>query len=379
MCAHDHKCYSLLANVRLQTFFPRLKLEVLIPGPSFTTLCPPVTSDHSAIMSIAFGAPLPLTTHPTRVSRPYIRPVHVCGAKSRSSPRASTSLTPSTAASTGASKSAVLERFLLWFRGDFDNFEQASEDRRPESGVSFRNRHQQIHCRLQPLQLPGFAPADESAIFATYWYNGNRDLVYRRRVYTVKQSSDNTSDEEDGSLLDMTIYKMSFLHDMKVMSAAGHIDKIEFGSLDDTTLYERLDAAKILWRFVDGPHDGDGFVSNAPHFVATMPTGGFVASSGFRYEDELVLTKQDLWVCEQVYSPEGKLVGGNSELIPHKMQRIRSDGDLGWTLDRDLPDLNAVWRTLLSRGGDKRHIAWLSFLLATCDPSFAEFFKTYFQ
>lgn len=293
-------------------------------------------------MSVAFGAPLPLITHPTRVSRPCTRPVHVCSTTPRASPRASTSVTPSTASSTGAAKSAVLERFLSWFRGDFDNCDQASDDRRPENGISFRNRHQQIHCRLQPLPQSDFAPADESVIFATYWYNGNPDLVYRRRVYSVKQSSESTENGEDRSLLDMAIYKMSYLHEMKVMSAAGRLENIELGSLSDSTLYEHLDAARILWRFVDGPHDGDGFLSNEPHFIATMPTGGFVAASGFRYEDELVLTKEDLWVCEQVYSPEGNLVGGNAELIPHKMRRVRRDGDLRWTLDQDLPDFNVV-------------------------------------
>lgn len=172
--------------------------------------------------------------------------------------------------------------------------------------------------------------------------------MYRRRVYTLTESSDDAgsgngdSDSDNGMSLNMAIYKMSFIHGLKVASAAGQLDAIDFGSLDNPALYERLDDARILWRFVDAPHAGDGFSNNDAHFLGTMPAGGFVADSGLRYEDELVLTKEDLWVSEQVYTADGNLVGGNQEAIPHKMRRVRPDGDLRWTLDRNLPDFNAV-------------------------------------
>lgn len=147
----------------------------------------------------------------------------------------------------------------------------------------------------------------------------------------------------DDKTLEMQIYKMGFIHGLRVARANCDLTTVDMGELDDTDLYERLEGAEIVWRYEEEKHEGQGFVENGGHFVGIMKEGGFTASDGLRYEDELVLTKEDLWVGERVYNSDGVMVGGNKDGIAHKMRRVRhTDDDLRWTLNRDLADVNVV-------------------------------------
>lgn len=222
---------------------------------------------------------------------------------------------------------------MTWFRGDYDNYDQAAADRAPTSDIPRRERHEHIHCRIQTV--PGIK--QDGVLFATYYYDGNPDIVYRRRLYTLSHVGD------DAKTLEMQIYKMAFIHGLRVARANCDFSQVDMGDLDDTELYEHLDGAQIMWRFEEGAHEGDGFVENGAHFVGTMRDGGYTASDKLRYEDELVLTKEDLWVGERVYNADGVMVGGNKEGIAHKMRRVRhNDEELKWTLNRDLADVNVV-------------------------------------
>eukprot|EP00178_Gracilaria_changii_P019876 TRINITY_DN57688_c0_g1_i1.p1 TRINITY_DN57688_c0_g1~~TRINITY_DN57688_c0_g1_i1.p1 ORF type:complete len:307 (+),score=68.95 TRINITY_DN57688_c0_g1_i1:104-922(+) len=242
-----------------------------------------------------------------------------------------TASTPPTAAAaaTTPSRSATMQRFLNWFRGDFDNYYQAAHDR--SSGVPYSLIHEHIHCRLQPLSHEQLVPRTHAAVFATYHYNGNADIVYRRRLYTL---------EDVGDALEMRIYKMSFIHGLVVAKANGHFDSLHMGCVLDSNLYEHLEGSQIVWRYEPEPHAGSGFVANGAHFVGSMRDGGFVSRDSLRYEDELVLTKEDLWVAERVYNKDGVMVGGNRDRIPHKMRRVRRDDEIKWTMDLSVPEID---------------------------------------
>lgn len=222
---------------------------------------------------------------------------------------------------------AQRQRLLTWFRGDFDNYFQVANDR--ALGV---RPHEHMHVRLQPLDHADLAPPDHCVMYATYYYNGKPDVIYRRRLYSFVEKDD---------AIEMRLYKMTFLHGLRVAAGHANLGKMEMGSLDDRSLYEHLDGSQIVWRYFDGPHDGSEFVENGAHFVGTMRDGGFTGQDSMRYEDELVLTKEDLWVAEKVFNPEGVMIGGNREGIPHKMRRVRRNDEIKWTLDFELPDFTA--------------------------------------
>ncbi|PXF45073.1 hypothetical protein BWQ96_05175 [Gracilariopsis chorda] len=243
-------------------------------------------------------------------------------ARARARPRISCTASPTATTPT-------LQRFLSWFRSDFDNYYQVAHDR--SSGVSYSRIHEHVHCRLQPLLNEDLAPPGHAAVFATYYYNGNPDIVYRRRLYTL-------SDEEDA--VEMRVYKMCFIHGLLVARANSNFDSLDMGSVNDPVLYEHLDGAQILWRYVEEHHPGSDLVANGPHFFGTMRHGSYTSRDSLRYEDELVLTKEDLWVRERVFNSDGVMVGGHRDGIPHKMRRVRRQDEIKWTLDFDLPDLN---------------------------------------
>ncbi|KAI0561238.1 hypothetical protein FGB62_89g017 [Gracilaria domingensis] len=138
----------------------------------------------------------------------------------------------------------------------------------------------------------------------------------------------------------MRIYKMCFIHGLRVAGANSGLDALHMGSVDDPDLYEHLDGAQIIWRYVEQPHPGSEFVANGPHFLGSMRDGGYTTQDSLRYEDDLVLTKEDLWVGERVFNSDGVMVGGNRDGIPHKMRRVRRQDELKWTLELDLPDFN---------------------------------------
>lgn len=232
---------------------------------------------------------------------------------------------------TGVGRSEQLQQFLDWFRGDFDNCFQVVEDR--AAGLGWR-AHEHVHCRLTPIaddEHPALAGAGGGAVvFAKYYYNGRPDIVYRQRMYRVVDKDDGSGD------LEMQIYKMKFIHGLRVTRANLDFSTLDLGQLEDTQLYEFLPGSEVYWKFESGEYAGTQLVENGKHFTSYMREGGWMSPEGLRIEDDLVLTKEDLWVAEKVYSKDGTMVAGNRDGIPHKMQRVRLDSELHWTLDPDI-------------------------------------------
>lgn len=220
-----------------------------------------------------------------------------------------------------------LQDFLAWFRGDFDNYYQCAEERRQGVG---RGAHEHMHCRLTPIQDEKLDAKGEALVFANYYYNGRSDVVFRQRMYKIFAG---TKD------IEMQIYKMQFLHGLKVAECEGNFASFDLGDLDDTSLYERLHGAEVFWRYENSEHPGSDLVCNGPHFIGYMQEGGWTSekeTGGFRVEDDLVFTKEDLWVAERMYTADGTMIGGNKEGVPHKMQRVRPDDEIRWTVNRAL-------------------------------------------
>ncbi len=281
------------------------------------------------VATIGFAAPAVVPSIRHRVSVTQARPAFRAR---RQTVRAVVRVpTPSDVDTGAAELSPRLQKFADWFYGDFDNYHQAAADR-ANADMSRRDWHEHIHCRVTPIPAAReMAPAGSAVLFANYYYNGRPDVIYRQRMYKIT--------ELPSGILEMRIYKMTFLHGLLVGGTNSIFDDFDLGSLDDTSKYEYLEGAEVFWRYEEGKFGGTDMVCDGDHFVGYMREGGWVSvdDGGLTVKDNLLLTKEDLWVAEEVYTKDGTMIAGNRHGIHHKMRRVRDDDEIRWTVDQSLP------------------------------------------
>lgn len=223
-----------------------------------------------------------------------------------------------------ATTTAMMDKFCGWFRGDFDNFLQVSQEIKNE--VAFRERHEHMHVRVTPMPDGFLAEKGVRLVFANYYYEGRPHIAYRRRFYELIPTENNGKSE-----IEMRIYKMSWAHDLRVMGCNHNFNLLDMSTLKDTSMYQYIVGAEIYWK-----EEGE-------RFVGYMQDGGFVdATNGLRRTDDLILSKETLWPCERVYNKEETQIGGNRDGVPHKMMRVHEEDELRWTMDPSLPFIDPL-------------------------------------
>lgn len=221
-----------------------------------------------------------------------------------------------------------LTRFLEGFQGDFDNYRQICDERK--NNAPRAERHEHIHCKVIPVHKPDIS--DDALVYANYYFNGKPSLVYRQRLYAISIN--------DSGKIRMKIYCPSNMQELIIRKYEYNFDKIELGKLGDPSEFEYLEGCDIYWREEEEEHPE--LPSRGSYFFGYMNGGGAIVDSkvmGGRIEvkDELVMTKEDLWVNDRAFNMDGIMLYGNMAGISYKMVRVHeSEKDLAWTMHEDM-------------------------------------------
>lgn len=226
--------------------------------------------------------------------------------------------------------------FLEYFRGEFDNYEQVSEQRKLGIQPREGGGHEHIHCSLVQLS--------DDMLFARYYFNGDPSVVFRSRLYKVY-----ASDETEHGVVEMRIFR--FYEETERLLKASNYD-ISAISWDDDDIYDWLEGCEVYWeRYkVDEGEDDAGSrdlgISSGTRFVGYMKGGGCELYSReidgrIRVMDDLLLTADDLWVADRGFDESGHFVYGNRRGRPYKMKRVNkqsgSSDPAYWTLSSNIP------------------------------------------
>jgi hypothetical protein len=190
-----------------------------------------------------------------------------------------------------------LELMMEWFAGEFDNHQQHVEQIEAENPPE--QPHEWIHSIFHPVELPVFG---DNVFYVEQYIGGDPTNIYRNRIYSF-------SINEEVEAIQLTIF--SFKDHEAVVGA--HLDetKLEGLTMDDV---RTLPGCEVFWK------------KQADNFIGWMPDGACRVTSRrsgkvIIIDDDLVLTKSEIWIGDRAEDEDGNYVFGNKEGIPHKLQR----------------------------------------------------------
>lgn len=223
-----------------------------------------------------------------------------------------------------------LRKFIRVFIGEFDNYEQVAAERLQGVYPGESGGHEHIHCSIRQLS--------PDLLFARYYFNGNPSSVFRTRLYSVH------ADEScDRGIVEMRICRFYEETERALRENDYDIDGIEWR---DDDMYDWMEGCDVFWeRYCPREGETDDAVSAlgispGERFVGYMKGGGcevFSKEVGARIRvmDDLLLTKEDLWVADRGFDESDQFVYGNRRGIPYKMRRVREDDGSAWTLSEE--------------------------------------------
>jgi len=192
-----------------------------------------------------------------------------------------------------------LELMMDWFAGEFDNHQQHVDEIEAETPPE--QPHEWIHSIFQPVELPVFG---DRVFYVEQYIEGDPTNIYRNRIYSF-------SINEEVEAIQLTIY--SFKDHEAVIGA--HLDptKLEGLTMDDV---RTLPGCEVFWK------------KQADNFIGWMPDGACRVTSRrsgkiIVIDDDLVLTKNEIWIGDRAEDEDGNYIFGNKLGIPHKLQRSR--------------------------------------------------------
>ncbi|MGI9225867.1 MAG: chromophore lyase CpcT/CpeT [Woeseiaceae bacterium] len=228
-------------------------------------------------------------------------------------------------ANTFADKNDVLDRdlrtFLEWFPGVYDNQEQVYFEE--EQGVPEDERHERIHHTFAQVDLPAFG---DNVFYVQQYLDDDPEKIYRQRIYVF------TADYEENAIR-LAIHTP---HDVAALVDA-HLDPSKLVGLTPEQT-RNLPGCDVFWTKRAAEFDGQ-MKPRACSFVSQR--------SGKRIiiDDDLVLSKDEIWISDRAEDEDGNYVFGNKAGISHvniKARRfecwvaaLEQDGE-SWTFKQDL-------------------------------------------
>lgn len=224
-----------------------------------------------------------------------------------------------------ADQNAVLDRdmrtFLEWFPGVYDNQEQVYFEK--EQGVPEDLRHERIHHTFARVDLPAFG---ENVFYVQQYLDDDPAKIYRQRIYVF------TADYDENAI------RLAIHTPRDVASLVdAHLDPTKLDGLEpgDTT---HMPGCDVYWRKRAAEFDGQ-MKPKACSFVSKR--------SGKRIiiDDDLILTKDEIWISDRAEDEDGNYVFGNKEGISHKNLKARpftcwiaalERDEESWTFKNDL-------------------------------------------
>ena len=233
-----------------------------------------------------------------------------------------------------------LELMMSWFAGEFDNHLQFLEEREAETPPE--QPHEWIHSVFHPVDLPAFG---EHVFYVEQFTDGDPSKIYRNRLYSFS-----VNEEMQAIQLDI----MSFADADAVVGA--HLDPSKLADLGPDDV-RTIPGCEVYWT-----REGDD------RFIGSIPDGACRVESRrtgktIIIDDDLVLTRDEIWIGDRAEDSDGNWVFGNKLGIPHKLKRsnnfscwaaIKPEGADDWDpAIRGLVLHNQGGRAALSTSGDE--------------------------
>ncbi len=224
-----------------------------------------------------------------------------------------------------ADQNAVLDRdfltFLEWFPGVYDNQEQVYFEE--ELGVPEDERHERIHHTFARVDLPAFG---EHVFYVQQYLDDDPEKIYRQRIYVF-------SPDYEENAIRLQIYTPNDVASL----VDAHLDPSKLEGLTPDQA-RNMPGCDVFWKKRAAEFDGQ-MKERACSFVSQR--------SGKRIiiDDDLVLSKDELWISDRAEDEEGNYVFGNKAGIPHKnikarrfecwLAALHTDGE-NWTFRQGL-------------------------------------------
>jgi CpeT/CpcT family (DUF1001) len=192
-----------------------------------------------------------------------------------------------------------MKLFAVWFEGRFDNFAQFYDDK--DSRTEFP--HDNIHSIFTKVELPAIG---ENVFYVQQYADGDEAKVYRQRLY-------NFTVNKQEKALQLTIY--NFDDEKKYRDS--HIDKSKLNGLSMTNL-TTVQGCEVYWKMNETRDKFLGYMKPNGCKVVSKRSGKTIIIT-----DDLVLTKDEIWINDQAKDEQGSYVFGNKAGIHSKLKRVR--------------------------------------------------------
>ncbi|CAM9110668.1 unnamed protein product [Phaeothamnion confervicola] len=279
-----------------------------------------------------------------------------------------------------------VSELLRLFDGDFDNYDQVLQDRALGMTAGEGGGHEHIHCRLRdvttlaPKQImrPAgtSAPYGDSAnpkatVSATYYFNGDPNVVFRFRLYTFENA---LPEAPRGAAVVMRLWRLLPAVEARLRANGYRLEKVDWDALDpDGTVAEEMRGCEIYWRPTVRPAFSGASASAASAAAAVQESGAATAAAtragpgtgavtaiadgpplweglmgenddgtwissqvapgfGILVKDDLGLWSDVLCVNDRGFGRDGKFIYGNQRGVPYRMRRVTPGGSLVWTM-----------------------------------------------
>ena len=224
-----------------------------------------------------------------------------------------------------ADQNAVLDRdfqtFLEWFPGVYDNQEQVYFEE--QQGVAEEDRHERIHHTFAPVDLPAFG---DNVFYVQQYLDDDPAKIYRQRIYVF-------SPDYEENAIRLQIHTPNDV--ASLVDAHLNPSRLEGLTPEQT---RHMPGCDVYWKKRADEFDGQ-MKEGACSFVSQR--------SGKRIiiDDDLVLSRDQIWISDRAEDEDGNYVFGNKAGIPHKNIKARrfecwvaaqhKDED-NWTFRQDL-------------------------------------------
>ena len=190
---------------------------------------------------------------------------------------------------------------LEWFAGEFNNFEQYTTDTYAKEKLAKEIvPHKHVHSIFAPISLDIL----RKHVFHVQQTNGaDLNQIYRIRLYVFSENTENGDFE-------MRIFKYP--------SSKEYFDVHEFPQKLSSLTIEQLEdtGVVILWN-----KDGKKFKAGAKGGHFTFYSEFF--KQKITVKDDITLSKDGIWILDDIYGEDGKLLMGRSDGIPRKLKRCK--------------------------------------------------------
>jgi len=190
-----------------------------------------------------------------------------------------------------------LDTMMVWFAGEFDNFQQVWMEKRDSVRPDLIHEH--IHSIFAPVQVPAFG---KHVFYVKQYMDGNPKKIYRQRLYSF-----GIDKAEKAIRLDIYSFPVDSLY------YDAHLQPEKLRDLKPEQL-STMPGCGVFWK------------RNGDHFIGYMkPRACNVVSkrTGKRIyiTDSLKLTRDEIWIRDEAEDEDGNYVFGHKGKIPHKLKR----------------------------------------------------------